>query len=445
MVKSKRLISPPSCIPKEELSGGYLHKDYKAVFTLTQNVSIKSEKIDKTSKITVNSYTKTALMNNTIILNETRTSKEMNNDSFPYGLTIPEWTAEIPPFVIPDFPRLNTDNNGCNECEEENSIPLCDFKVGFKKKCKKILGKKICVTIPQIGANKCLYEVVKDDLEISRTIIYEFKETKIKLDFEIMPNIDMETTFTIGNETLGVFDYSQATGSHIKSNTPVLSFTIYKFKFGLSILIKNLEITYDGKGVFLKDMVIPLIPAFDYLPSSQFIQANVKANGEINLFQLLENQEWTLYDILAPLLNVINVNTPEIVLNFLKQLTIHYYCGILICPLPNPAEPNYVSFYNKLGVIIYPFRDLNRIPEFKVPEKYTNIPKIPKSDYVPEEIRKKLNDYIINYSNISIDYANKYIKPAQEFVKNTLENIPLPVPKTIDIPLIPKVTTLVGI
>jgi len=470
--KSESVINPrPSCGPPMPL--GTVQKDLYLFNFILNSSTTPIQLSDGTYTINNITDTKTIVAGDVVDTSHTDTNTNSNNISF--NLTIPKFICQIPNFSIPSFPKIKLDNNGCNDCEEEFTIPVCDLQASLKKQCTKVLGVKACIWVPKVSFSKCFYEVYFENLELPTIKILELERTVMNIDFEILPEVEIDSDFSLGVTTTTVVLPTAAakaatSGGKINSSTAFSNFKITKFKLGLSILIKNIEFTYKGKGLVLQNKKITLLPAIDYCAGEKYISATVDENGGINVFYDLLNRDFTLYDILAPILKTMDGNSiapqylqmhnnerfptrslyeymPEIILNFFRRTDINYACGILICPLPIQTEPNYVSLWNKVKLQIYPFKDLNKVSDFKIPDAYYNVPDFPTiSKYiVPKVLANQLNKLIDDQVNCLISQATNYVNAAQKFVTENLENIQVPIPKTYSISIIPKVTTLVGV
>ena len=493
--KSDIPINPgPSC---QKIPKGIMQKDiplfrYSLTNTIKPNKNKDTVKNNDKSIFTITTDTQIQIPQPDLTfqtVSETTNITEKPNESLVLSVDIDPFEFNLNQISIPDVPTVMFD---CHECENEDTIPSCGGGTGWKKKCKKIFGKKMCVYVPTVNVpNKCLFEIFEQDISLPNKKIIDFKKLKILVDIEFLPELEIESEFTLGI-TGTVSDIGSIIKAAIASTTNGLQagasgfaeMKIPLLKIAVSIFIKRIEITYNGKGLIIENEFITIIPKFDFCGDGRYFTSTVNTEGEINLFYMIDNRDFILYYILEPLLEKIRLRDmnalttlalyqeaaineifgtnfdmsgalskatggkvnlddpiikyiPNFILHLLKQIKINNACGILLCPMANPAEPNFLSIWDRATVRVNLFEAL-RVKPLKVPTDIA-IKKI-STDRVPRAFKS-----LINPANKIIDNLNKghvlneimrLLSAANDQLVKRLQNIKKS--HTQAIPIIPK-------
>jgi hypothetical protein len=386
------------------------------------------------------------------------------NNFYGFNIAIPEYNVNLPSFTIPGWPSINL---GCNECESDEFPPLCGWESKSKRFCKRILGKKICVTFEYFQPTKCFNEPVLIQKTLPSVNLFNFQRTELEFSFQLIPDIEIDTTLILGNS----FGVSVAVGSdpNIDAFTRFVNLQIKKLKFGMKMRIKKLHFSYGSKGFNIENLIIPLILPIDIFSGQKLLNIVADANGNLSVWYLIRSFSFSVYDILNVIINasdntgespsidggsplfgsnllqrIIN-NVGQIVVNFLKTTIVDINMGLLVCPMPNPKEDVFLSFVISTAITSYPFRDLNRIEIPKIPEQYTKIPKIPDNEFLPDEERELINSINQKALEPITSFAAKEIVNVTKFIKETLENISITAKLEIPVPLILKTVPIIPV
>lgn len=464
MPKHAEDVPIPSCsaLPNLEFGVGTYSPALEFSASIKNKPSFENKELYFTH--TISSITKEYATGKTVEAFSNKKTK--NNDSYGFNLVIPGFSANLPSFTIPNWPTIN---EGCNECIDDEWPPLCAWENKSIKKCKKILGKKICVNIPFYQPTKCINEIVFKPKTLPSVDFFNFKKTEIAFSFSIIPDIEVDTVMSLGATSGGSITIGDK--PEIDTGTPIVNFAINTCKIGLKIRIDKLKLTYGGQGINITNITIPIISTIDLFPGEKCLISEADAMGNLKLWYLIKSSYFSLYQILnvgldvvdtvegkigvvegevesltgttipkvGNLLNhILSFNTPEIIINFLKQTNLNIACGMLICPLPRPDELVYLSFVTSVWTTLSPFKNLNAIKIPSIPEKYTNLPSIPSSNYIPDNVTDMINKSIKKATQIPLDLAAKEIVYIADYIKNNIENVEISVVASLPIPLIPK-------
>ena len=347
-------------------------------------------------------------------------SNTENTDIGGFNLTIPEFEANLPGFNIPRFPFINS---GCKECISSVWLPTCDWETKSYKKCKKIFGKKFCISIPYYIPTKCENEIGFDTLRIPDINFFKFEKTSLIFNFEFVKDLEINFYSDIKKNQEVTTDLKL-----LKSST--FSFTIDKLILGMTIFIKKLEFSYGNDEFKLTNIKLPLFN-IDFCSGGKILTSQI-TGGKLSLWYLLKNYSLSLYDVLISS-GLIPENTSFFILNFLKETVIYINCGLLLCP--QQPVPFFFVVQAKIGH--QPFKGANKITIPNVPEIYLKMPKIPSNDLIPDSFKDEINKAMSSYNNFASYNANVTINIIKNYINNIVEAASINNIYKIMIPLIP--------
>ena len=453
MSKRTVVMPTPSCaaIPSVSIAIGGALPQFEYSSHLIINAFYKDNELyfENSADITVKDYP------NNITKHFVKDDINKKNNFFGFNLVIPAFNVELPSFSIPKYPSIN---NGCNDCESPYLPPLCDWKTLYYKKCTKIMGKKVCISIPYYAATKCSDELVFKDKTFPSVKLFDFKETKLEFSFQLIPNIEIDSITKVGITT--GLKVVIGTDPKIDAGTHFVSLDITKFRFGLKIKIKTLKFYYGDTGFVINNLTIPLIPQYDILAGEKTLTIKADSSGNLTLWYLIKTYQVTLYDILNTLIPInsdndepssVNGNPPnkgnnllndiisksgDLVINFLKQTYLDIGFGLLICPLPKPNEDVFLSFVTQANISLEPFSQLNTIEIPTIPTQYSKIPSIPNNDIIPQEIVDLINN--VNKKALSpiTSLAEKELVNSVDYIKKVIEAVKIKLSVQLPIPII---------
>lgn len=458
-------ISNPSCsgLPTVSIGiGGTI-----LIYEFNSSIKIKGIINATTGELYFNNianiYNKNYITGTSKTISKNETVKK--NNFYGFNLVIPEYNVHIPSFTIPGWPSINF---GCNECESDEFPPLCGWESKTKRFCKRILGKKICVTFEYFQPTKCFNEPVLVEKTLPSIHLFNFQRTQLEFSFQLIPDIEIDTTLILGNTT-GV-SVTIGTDPDVDISTRFVNLQIKKLKCGVKMRIKKLHFSYGSNGFTIENLIIPLILPIDIFNGEKLLNIVADSKGNLSVWYLLKSFSLSAHSMLnvntnsadnigelpsingistgifgQNLLNKITGNMGKIVENILKDMVINVNMGLLICPMPNPKEDVFLSFVISGTMNCYPFKDLNKINIPTIPEQYTKIPKIPDNEFLPDEERELINSINEKAMNPIISQATKEIVNITKFVKETLENVAITVTFELPIPLILKTVPIIPV
>ena len=442
-------VSNPSCsgLPSVSVGAGI----WQTTLEITTKIIIKAFVQDgelyfrNLSEISEKNY----IINTSSTAITDKTTKK--NDFYGFKLIIPEYEKKLPSFTIPGFPRINW---GCNECERDDYPPLCDWEKKKKKVCIKIKGIKVCENINYYAPSKCLDEIVIEKKKIPEITLINIPKLDLEFSFQFIPDIEITTFLLLG--VLEGFTASYGTDPGVVPfGTRYHNLQILKLKIGLKMKIKKLQFYYDEgfsrKGFSIKNLTIPLKPAFDAFSGDKLLNIKADAAGNLSVYYLIDTIVMTLYDVLNIIIDDVNdindvtpgeppsvngstpvkgsnllqkiiKNAGEVLINILKSTILTISMGVLICPTPNPKEEAFLSFVISASISSYPFQGLNKVKIPDIPSKY-NIPNIPNNDYLSDNETEQLNKINKKALQPAIKKAEKDIVIIADHIKNALEHV----------------------
>jgi len=400
-------------------------------------------------------------------------------DSLGFGATIPRISFDLPGYTINKFPYLK---KGCNDAVNPEWPLVCGPPSVRKiRACRRVLGKKICISTFIPDFDKRLNEMYIDELNTPQVNLFTLDETVLKFKYKLIPNVETSTkisaTKTYGI-TFGLGDVS------VNSGTKVLSFTLSKLVAGLTIQLEALQFTYGGAGINLNNISIPLLNNQDLLFGGS-ITASIDSNGNIKAYYFIKQFKYSLLQLLiAPLAIPValsktdalaNVNTeapgaddlaeklpktPSVwnnscapvynalkktvgveraknvfnkIIHFLKKTDVEVAVGLLLCPQMLPKQPNILSCVFTSTVGLEPFSGLDEVNNLKIPEDY--IPEIPSIDanFFGADVVNDLTKGVTLVLNSATGSANAALNQA----KNAVKDISFDVTSHIPVSIIP--------
>ena len=369
------------------------------------------------------------------------TSSYKKNDYYGFNVVIPEFNSILPIFNIPNWPTIN---DGCNTCINKNWPIKCKQQAKIIKQCKTSFGKTICVNKIYSAPISCLNEISFNPKIFPSINFFSFKKTEIQFSYQIIPNTNIDSTFSLGIST----SLANNVDTQIHAGTPIISFTVDTCKIELKLKIQNLKLTYDDVGININNLIITLFEETDIFPLEKKLISKTDSQKNIQLWYPLKLLSFTLYDILnvnvnkvenVPIINnieniptsgnlleyILSLSNPSAtIINFLKQTVMNINCGLLICPFPTSIAEEYgfLKFVTMTQTMLYPYKNLNKIQIPDIPSVYKNVPQIPNN--TSNKIIQKINTEINNITNIPLSIANKEIIDITQKVKE-IENVNL--------------------
>ena len=222
------------------------------------------------------------------------------------SLLLPRISFDFPGFTINRFPRINS---GCNDKINPSWPIICGTpSLRQVRRCRKVLGVTVCAWVYVPEYDKRLGEMYIGELQISPLNLFTLEETVAKLQYKLIPNVEMSSTVSAGQSfgvTFGVVS------PEIDTGTKVLEFTLSKLVVGLTINIESLQFTYGGHGLNLENISIPLLVNQDLLFGGS-ITATADDEGNIQAYYFIKQIKVSLLQLLvAPLAVAIGiVNDP---------------------------------------------------------------------------------------------------------------------------------------
>jgi hypothetical protein len=412
---------------------------------------------------------------NNIEKSESTTKKTKNNSFYGFSLLINEYNVDYPSVIIYGYPQINW---GCNDCQQDNYPPICDFEKKKKRVCAKVKTKfgkiTVCEDLPYFAPTKCLNEIIIGPKKIEGGTLFKIPQLDLAFSFQLIPEIETQTK-TILASILGA-GATIGTDPEIEAGvTSLLNLQILKLKIGLKIKIKTLRFYYgeeefSRKGFNISNITLPLIPTFDVFNGEQMLNIAADSQGNLSVYYLIKTFSVSLYTVLdsiidtvdnstpgevpsvngftnvkgKKLLSIIIGNTGNFIENILKSTKIIVTMGLLVCPLPNPVEDVFLSFVISASISSNPFQDLNKLTIPSIPSSY-NIPTIPNNDYVSDGDTQNLNKLNQIVIQPAIKKVTNQIDNIADYVKNTLEKINISVGVELPIPLILKSVPIVPV
>lgn len=423
-----------------------------------------------------------------ITVKEYKTEKEYSiskqyskniTDSLGFNATIPRISFDLPGYTIDKFPIFKT---GCNDVVDRDWPLVCGTpSVRKVSACRRVFGRRICVSTFVPDFDKRLNEMYIDELKTPQVKLFTVEETVLKLKYKLIPNVETSTKIS-ATKTYGVtFGLGDVT---VNSGTKVLSFTLSKLVAGLSIQLEALQFTYGGAGINLSNISIPLLNNQDLLFGGS-VTASIDSKGNIKAYYFIKQFKYSLLQLLiAPLAIPVaigktdalaNINTeapgaedladklpktPSVwnnscapvynalkrtvgaeraknvfnkIIHFLKKTDLEVAVGLLLCPQMLPKQPNILSCVFTSTVGLEPFSGLKEIENLKIPNNY--IPNIPDIDAnffgadVVNSVTKGVRTVLTNATGA----ANAVVNQA----KNAVKDISFDVTSHIPVSIIP--------
>lgn len=406
----------------------------------------------------------------------TQFSKNIS-DSLGFSATVPRISFDLPGYTIDKFPYLK---KGCNDAVNPEWPIVCGPPSVRKiRACRRVLGKKICISTFVPDFDKRLNEMYIDELKTSQVNLFTLEETVLKLKYKLIPNVETSTKVSASKTygvTFGVGDVSINTG------TKVLSFTLSKLVAGLSIQLEALEFTYGGAGINLKNISIPLLNNQDLLFGGS-VTASIDSKGNIKAYYFIKQFKYSLLQLLVTPLavpiglsetdSVENIRTeapgaddlaeklPKVpnvwnnscapvynalkktlgveraksafnkIIHFLKKTEIEVAVGLLLCPQMLPKQPNILSCVFTSTVGLEPFSGLDEVNKLKIPEDY--IPEIPSIDanFFGADVVNDLTKGVNVVLNSATNAAEGVVNQAKNAVKGVAFDITSHIPVSI--------------
>jgi hypothetical protein len=402
----------------------------------------------------------------------TKDETTKKNDFYGFKLKVPKYEVKLPSVTIPGYPKINW---GCNECEQDDFPPVCDWEKKKKKICVKFKGVKVCEKVNYYAPGKCFNELIIEKKKFPEINFFDIAKLDLEFSFQIIPDFEIDTILLLGNFYGIDVTYGTNPGT-VPFGARYNNLQILKFKGGLKIRIKKLQFYYDEgidrKGFSIQNLTIPLIPALDLLSGEKLLNIQSDAAGNLTVYYLIRTFDMTLYDVLNAIIDDVNnvndaipgettsvndaasvngvipvkgsnllqqiiKNAGPVLKSILKATKLTISMGFLICPMPTPKEDVFLSFAISTYLSCYPFQNLDEVKIPDIPSKY-NIPNIPNNDYLSDNDTENLNN--INQKSIqpAIKKAEKAIVNIAEHVKNKLETVKIYAGVQIFIPIIPK-------
>lgn len=282
-------LPTPSCAPNIISIGVGVFFPFFDVLTNTVNkVVLKDGHLHHINSLNISATEYAAGTSHTV----SKYKDVINDKSYGFACTIPRFHVDLPGFTIAKFPKVNY---GCNPLMNPEWPLLCGKpNITYKQRCVKIFKKRVCVNIPVPVIPNRLDEIYIAPLTIPKMELFDFQETKLNFQFQMLPDLEINQEVSAGigfGATIGLGVPS------VDAGTPVISFTMTKFKVGMSITIKSIEFTYGGHGLNLKDITIPLLTPVDLLGGNRTLKSSLDSMGNLNLYYLLTVYEFTLYEL----------------------------------------------------------------------------------------------------------------------------------------------------
>ena len=447
------MTTNPSCsgLPSVSLSVGITTKSFEFISNTKCESFFQNGELYFTNNadLTIKNY----ILNTTNTFTKNKTTKK--NNFYGFKSNISPYIVNLPSFTIPKFPRIDS---SCQPCESKFWPRSCDYEK------KKKLG------IPYKVATKCEDQLLTGDKTFPESTLFQTPQTDLEFSFQFAPTVEMNSNLVLAS-TVGA---SATIGTDPEVTAGITQFSslqITKLKIGLKMKIKKLEFFVgtgsNRKGFSIGNVIIPVIPAFDFLNGGKLLNIYADSAGNLSVFYLIKAYTWNLYDILNVNIDAIDNSIPsetasingttpiigtnllqkiisgagEVVKNLLKSTNIYINMGLLVCPLPNPNEDVFLSFVTSASIENRPFQGLNKLTIPDIPK--IDIPKIPNVK-IPGTNISFLSDSQVDHINSvnrtvtepATNKASELIVVITKHVKNVLENITIAGAVEVPIPLI---------
>lgn len=225
--------------------------------------------------------------------------KKKKLDPIGFKLVIPEYTAYLPSFTIPKFPKILND---CDDCLYSYSIPTCDWKWKSYKSCVKKLGVKVCATAKAYVPTKCQYQIEFVPKTFPKKKLFSLPRTVLEFSCQIIPEIAITKDLFLGVKVGGEIEFGadpKASGTNLFSRL-----VITKLKAGLKIKINKLHFRSGRAGFVIKNLTIPVLMPFDLVSGDKYISIIADSLGNLSVWYDLKSYSTTLYQILDALFDI---------------------------------------------------------------------------------------------------------------------------------------------